>query len=490
VSLLFLGLAATIGLSGPSGTAAGESAAASAIQCMDDPLGPAPDWNVLVHGDMVQSNTDSEGRVAVGGNATLTQMGIGTRLSPDGSRVDLAVGGDLDATRVQATGSIVYGGSLSGNPSSASGTVSQRSLNLDALFQEEQRRADAWHGLEPNGEISGPKFGALYLTGENPQLNVFRIEAARLESAQRILLRVPFGSSALVNVLGDIYSTAGDPQTVSLELWDGEKYVQFGDSAPSPELELLRRSLLWNFAAASFVQIGPQLAWQGSVLAPGAAFSFPGNTQLNGTIIVGSLRGGGESHLHPPDGICLPDPGTDPPEPPEPPPTPPGPGPSPELSPEPSPEPGVPSFSEPSEESGALPGDTGQTEYEVRKEVFDRQGRPVELLETRPGRLVKFRLFKYNLGFAGARGVVACDRVPPGLEVVRVLGNPRVRGDRICWHLGTVNTQREAIVTFRVHQGVCGRVTNGFEVTTGNAGRERDTAQLSACRRVLPSQTG
>lgn len=81
----------------PSGPAGG---AAQRIGCATDPLGAAGGWNVIVHGDLEQQRTDSEGRVAVGGNATLGSYGVASSLPVDPDRVDLVVGGDLAATDV------------------------------------------------------------------------------------------------------------------------------------------------------------------------------------------------------------------------------------------------------------------------------------------------------------------------------------------------------------------------------------------------------
>ena len=38
---------------------------------MTDPLGPVPDWNIVVMGDLNLMNTDSEGRIVIGRDATL-----------------------------------------------------------------------------------------------------------------------------------------------------------------------------------------------------------------------------------------------------------------------------------------------------------------------------------------------------------------------------------------------------------------------------------
>ena len=45
-------------------------------------FGLANNYNVFVLGDMNLSNTDAEGRVAVGGNATLSNYGIGSGIIP------------------------------------------------------------------------------------------------------------------------------------------------------------------------------------------------------------------------------------------------------------------------------------------------------------------------------------------------------------------------------------------------------------------------
>jgi hypothetical protein len=37
---------------------------------------------------------------------------------------------------------------------------------------------------------------------------------------------------------------------------------------------------------------------------------------------------------------------------------------------------------------------------------------------------------------------------------------------------------------------VCGRIVNRLIVRSDNGGRDTDTAQVSACRRILPRLTG
>jgi uncharacterized repeat protein (TIGR01451 family) len=253
---------------------------------------------------------------------------------------------------------------------------------------------------------------------------------------------------------GDSYSTATQPY-FSLEIWDGTGYRQFGNQAPNQDVENLRHALLWIFPDANTVQIGPALAWHGSVLAPGAAFVFPGSTQLNGTIIAA----------------------------PEPIPTP---------APTPGPEPVPPPLDteEPPSQGGVLPGADASTNLDVTKKVLSRRGRAVELFQRRPGQLVRFRLRAINFGFASATDVRACDRVPRGLRLVRAPGDPTLRRGRLCWRVATIDTRRQAIATFRVRRRVCGRIVNRVVIGSDNGGRDDDSAHVSACRRVLPRQTG
>ena len=113
-----------------------------------------------------------------------------------------------------------------------------------------------------------------------------------------IRIKVPSGSSTFVVVTGRSYSSARFP-TAAIQFWDGSQYVQLPDSA-SPSLEALRANLLWDFPTATSVQIGANIAWQGTVLAPLAAVAFPGSTQLNGTLIAASLvNSAGSARNHP-----------------------------------------------------------------------------------------------------------------------------------------------------------------------------------------------
>jgi choice-of-anchor A domain-containing protein/uncharacterized repeat protein (TIGR01451 family) len=473
------------------------------VTCMDQPLGPIDTWSIVVQGDLRQENTDAEGRVAAGGDVTLANYGVASKLPVDGARVDLVAGGDLTGSNVGVNrGSVTYGGTLRGTVYAPNGTIRHAAPQQDfaTLFTAAAARAEHWAALEPDGTVSGPVYGALTLTGTSTTLNVFTIAATKLQQAQRILIRVPFGSSTLINVTGAQYTTAQYP-TSSIELWNGTQFVQFGNEAPSPELEALRRAMLWNLPDATRVQIGPGIAWQGSVLAPHAVVRFD-NGQLNGTLVAGALQGTGETHLHPPTGICLPEPAPCPPAPtPEPPdpdePTPAEPDPA-EPDPSPAPEPiappspSAPEPSAPGEVLGAGETNGGPVVSQadagrvgICKKVLSRKGRALERVRVRPGETVRFRIRITNLGTRLLQDVRVCDRVPDGMVVVSAPGGGRLVGGRLCWTLKTLAGQVEAFATVRITRTTPGTIVNAVSVTTAGGGGARDTAgvQVRAARR-------
>ncbi|MGD9571181.1 MAG: hypothetical protein AB7V62_04785 [Thermoleophilia bacterium] len=161
------------------------------------------------------------------------------------------------------------------------------------------------------------------------------------------------------------------------------------------------------------------------------------------------------------------------------------PDPDPDVDPEPEPRPTEPPpfVLDDTEPDGGLPGVPERARLQVRKSVI---GRDV----VRPGGRVRFRLWAYNLGFASARGVRVCDSVPRGLALIHAPGSPEMRGARLCWRLGVLDTQRRAVVTFRVRGDGCGAFTNGLTGTSANGGRTRSTARVFAPCRVAPAVTG
>jgi choice-of-anchor A domain-containing protein len=287
-----LAVATLAGLSVGGTTAPRAHAAQTSDSCAA--TGIPGEFDVFVAGRYTATSggTQIQGRAAAGGDVTIQGVNVGTALTPDAGRLDLLVGGDLSVLQGGAgvhNGTVSYGGTLTRAGAIGTLGISQAAppFAFDDQFGALREQSAQWADLEPNGQVTGPTFGALELTGADPNLNVFEVTAALLQSAQQVRINVPAGSTTLVNVSGSTYAN-----TLT--------NVQLSNSSAG--------RLIWNFPGATSVQIGG-LAWQGAVLAPNAAVSVS-NGQVNGPIVAAQLSSSSIAINHAPFGGCLPPPGS------------------------------------------------------------------------------------------------------------------------------------------------------------------------------------
>lgn len=233
--------------------------------------------NLFVSGAFNGSNSDVEGRLAVGGSATLANYSIGTGLSnSSGTRDDLIVGGALSFTNGQVFyGNIRYAGSASltgvGVPNGTAAVGSP--LDFSALQTQYQNYSNQFAGLATTGSVVYQPWNAIELTGSDAVLNVFNILGSKLSSANSLNITAPAGSTVLINVDGTTVSFQNAGQSLS--------GVDGGH-------------VLFNFNSASSLSMSG-IGLYGSVLAPYAAFNF-NNGQINGAGAVASYSGSGEWH--------------------------------------------------------------------------------------------------------------------------------------------------------------------------------------------------
>jgi choice-of-anchor A domain-containing protein len=236
------------------------------------PLGLAGDFNLFVIGDATHFNTDVQGRVAVGGNATFSRYGIGSTLAVDSSRNDLIVAGILNYQNGQIfAGSGTYGaaGTITG-VGVPNGTLTQEPSEVDFTSEAASLTAisSAWNGL--GGTLVSPSFGGITINALSPGLNIFRI--AGFTGLNNIIVNVAPGATVLVNVDAASDSMANAGMTVN------------GDVT----------KVLFNFSQATNLTL-TGFGMKGSILAPGAAFSF-NNGHVDGNVLVASLNGNGQIH--------------------------------------------------------------------------------------------------------------------------------------------------------------------------------------------------
>lgn len=255
-------------------------------------FGLAKDYNVFVFGDLTLSNTDAEGRVAVGGNATLSNYGVGASISPlppantDPSfvirgAVNVTNGSNASGNTVISPTSTVLNYTM-GNPNGSLivGTPidfveAERYLTCASVF---------WATLEPNG-VGEVVFGQLNLTATDPILNIFTFESTDI-----------YGTGLALNQLNGINIIAPVESTILINITGPS--IQYGSyqifrNGTAATRDNAKR-IVWNFPEA-LTWSNNTTAIYGSVLAPfaDATTTF---SQINGNIIFASFSGNAESH--------------------------------------------------------------------------------------------------------------------------------------------------------------------------------------------------
>lgn len=234
-------------------------------------LGAASGYSYFVFGDVSQSNANSKGAAAIGGNASLSNYALGEQL-PSSSVYSLVVGGDLTINGATINkGSALYGGtsSLTG-VNFINGTSSQGSLiDFSAAKTQFGNLSDTLVSQGANSNYS-LAWGNLVFTGTDAALNSFTISASDFNSASSVAINAPTGSTVVINVTGDLINFTN--RNVSLNGID-------------------KSHVLYNFNDASSLNLSG-ISVPGSILAPGAHVNFS-NGSIDGTLITNSMSGSG-----------------------------------------------------------------------------------------------------------------------------------------------------------------------------------------------------
>ncbi len=244
-------------------------------------LGPAKPYNLFVLENIIQPSADTEGKLAVGGNANLAGYSVGDKLpNSNGTEDVLVVGGNLYFTSGRVfNGNVAYGG-LSNLPiypvSIEEGTLRQDNSVIDFVAAKThlENLSTQLAGYTVNGTTTF-QWGAINLTHNDPYLNVFTVNGTDLNAAHTLEISVPNGSAVVVNILGTTIN------------WHGGLFVN----------GTAMNNVLYNFPQATSLTISG-IDVKGSVLAPLAALNFPAGI-ITGQTIVKSMTGSGQFNLAP-----------------------------------------------------------------------------------------------------------------------------------------------------------------------------------------------
>lgn len=253
----------------------------SAMNNANIDLGPAKPYNVFVLENIIQPSADTEGKLAVGGNANLSNYSVGDKLpNSNGAEDVLVVGGNLYYTSGRVyNGNVAYGG-LTNLPISAvsidEGTLRHDASVIDfaAAKTHLENLSTQLSGYAVNGTTTF-QWGTVNLTHNDPYLNVFTVNGSDLNAAHTFEINVPNGSAVVVNILGTTIN------------WHGGLFVN----------GTAMNNVLYNFPQATSLTISG-IDVKGSVLAPLAALNFPAGI-ITGQTIVKSMTGSGQFNLAP-----------------------------------------------------------------------------------------------------------------------------------------------------------------------------------------------
>jgi choice-of-anchor A domain-containing protein/uncharacterized repeat protein (TIGR01451 family) len=236
-------------------------------------LGAAKGYNLFVIQDLNQPSADTQGKVAVGNNATLSNYSVGDQL-PTNSGDVLIVGNDLTyTTGAVLNGNVVYGHSSNlpqGSVSVSGGTVRKDNV---INFAAAKSYLDGLSTTLSTYTVSGTtsfQWGGLTLSGNDPYLNVFTVNGSDLSAANSFTINVPNGSAVLVNINGTTIS------------WTGGLVVNGTGIS----------NVLYNFYQATSLKI-QGINVRGTILAPFAAVNFVSGVQ-DGQMICLSMTGMGQ----------------------------------------------------------------------------------------------------------------------------------------------------------------------------------------------------
>jgi choice-of-anchor A domain-containing protein len=248
-------------------------------------LGAASNYNAFIHSNFMATSSDVEGRVAAGGDVSISNYSIniknGTQLYADtDSSSALVVGGDLNFSSGQIAGSVHVGGVYNSN---SSGTITNGSLSqggsspidFDAEFANLIQLSNELSSLPINSNAID-QWSTQYFTGAGNNgvggdLHAFHLDASDMNFSDYLLSDVDDGDTIIFNVSGSNISTG---------------WGNFAGSDNS--MRDLADHILFNFFEADTLTINA--AMFGSILAPTAAITSPWGV-IEGQVIAASWEG-------------------------------------------------------------------------------------------------------------------------------------------------------------------------------------------------------
>jgi choice-of-anchor A domain-containing protein len=244
--------------------------------CVDLHLG---DYNLFLQENYTGGH-DVVGKVAAGGNITLTDFAVGTGLSGGDLANTLVAGGNLTLSRGAVWGDARYGGTYSANTSVIypRGHVAQGTpIDFAARFAALRDLSSQLASMPANGTAARKSWGGVMLRGTSSSVNVINVDASAFTGATLLSIEAPAGSLVVVNIHGA-----------------SATFTAFGTTFSGG---IDQHGVLYNFVDATSINAHGFGFW-GTVLAPSAHVTF-NDGSWDGGIYARSLSGNAEGHINP-----------------------------------------------------------------------------------------------------------------------------------------------------------------------------------------------
>lgn len=296
--------------------------AASHANAISIDLGAAKGYNLFIKENFTQPGADSQGKIAVGGNANIGQYDVGVNYEPNTHRDGiqfwkdtgssysdvLVVGGNLTTASYawgNVKGNLILGGELTAGSSKnavAGSTTKGTPIDFNSAFNQ---LTDLSKSLSTLGNTGGLEFkysNWLLLDGiADKDVYVANITGQMLANATDLTADgLDRNDTLVINVSG---------KNITFDS------LNYGSRETYDALDLAASHIIYNFFEAENITFSGGL--KGNILAPNANFNFL-HGDLSGQVIAKSWTGGWGAQANMWDGFFVP-----PVEPPAPPVTPP-----------------------------------------------------------------------------------------------------------------------------------------------------------------------
>lgn len=272
-------------------------------------LGPAAGYNLFIKENFTQPGADSQGKIAIGGNANIGQYDVGVNYEPNtwrdgkqfwtepGKYSDvLVVGGDLTTAEWawgNIKGNLVLGGKLTKGSSKKAvlgKTIKETPIDFNTAFEQFNDLSQELAGQANTGGLDFKYNNWLILDGTSSNdIYVTNITGQMLANATDLTANgLDSNDTLIINVSG---------KNINFDS------LNYGQRENFDALDMSASNILYNFFEAENITFSGGI--KGNILAPNANFTFL-QGDLSGQVIAKSWTGGWGAQANLWDGFFVP----------------------------------------------------------------------------------------------------------------------------------------------------------------------------------------